>query len=59
MNNDHDRSTESLTSADQTPSRWSRPHAEAIRMDAEIGSYQEDQDPTRDPRWDVPPFSQS
>ena len=52
------RATESLTS-DVTESRWSRSRADAIRMDAEIGSYQEDQDPTREDRRDAPPFSQS
>jgi hypothetical protein len=32
--------------------RWESPMFETIRMDAEVGSYQDDSDPDRD----VPPF---
>ncbi|HEX7666413.1 MAG TPA: hypothetical protein VF407_17930 [Polyangiaceae bacterium] len=29
-------------------SSWTKPEIEEIKMDAEIGSYQEDRDPLRD-----------
>jgi hypothetical protein len=28
--------------------RWTKPHYEQMKMDAEIGSYQEDTDPVRE-----------
>jgi hypothetical protein len=33
---------------------WTTPEFDEIRMDAEIGSYQEDSDPTRDPEFCEP-----
>ena len=36
---------------------WTSPSFEEIKMDAEIGSYQEDRDPMPNPQRDEPPFA--
>lgn len=51
-----DRSDEPLTAKARG---WRSPTVRSIAMDAEIGSYQEDRDPPREPGHESPYFSRS